>query len=129
MLGCALTTPPEPPGEQGLDVTAMVGFAGPVCGMVTVRCNTNAAARMAALMLGVVADQADSHLRDAVGELCNMIAGNFKNKICELRDCMLSVPTVITGVDYRLHLTASADFRTVLLFEGEPVVLDFEVHD
>ena len=36
-----------------------------------------------------------------LGELRNMIAGNFKLKVTSLADhCMLSVPTVITGDDY-----------------------------
>ena len=33
MLGYALEVPAEPTPEEGLDVTAMVGLAGPVCGI------------------------------------------------------------------------------------------------
>jgi len=129
MLGCTLEVPQEPPLEQGLDTTAMVGLAGQLCGIVTARCSAKAAARMASLMLGMNADQARSHLWDAVGELCNMIAGNFKSKIGRLGDgSLLSVPTVITGADYTVHPMAHEEIHTVLLFEGEPVVLVLEVH-
>jgi Chemotaxis phosphatase CheX len=39
-----------------------------------------------------------------VGEICNLVAGNFKNKIAGLGEvCMLSPPSVITGDDYTVH--------------------------
>jgi chemotaxis protein CheX len=130
MVGCPLQVPPEPPAEQGLDITAMVGLAGQLCGVLTVRCNSKSAVRMASEMLGIEADQAGPEMWDAVGEVCNVTAGNFKNKITGLGDgCMLSVPTVITGGDYRLHsLADTGALRTVLLFEGEPVVISLEIH-
>jgi len=129
MLGSTLEVPATSPAEEGLDITAMVGIAGQMCGIMTTRCSAKSAARMASLMLGVDANEADQHMWDAVGEVCNMIAGNFKNKIDGLGDgCMLSVPTVITGADYRLHAMVDEEIRTVLLFEGEPVVLGLEIH-
>jgi chemotaxis protein CheX len=89
----------EPRGEQ----TAMVGLAGSLCGMVTFRCSQVAASKFASLMLGGSAGSSQSTIRDALGELCNMIAGNFKAKISNLADsCVLSVPTVITGDDYSM---------------------------
>jgi hypothetical protein len=55
--------------------------------------------------------------------------GKFKNKIAGLGDgCLLSVPTVITGTEYSLHSMVNDEMHTVLLFEGEPVVLSLEVH-
>jgi len=67
---------------------------------------------------------------DAVGEICNMVAGNFKNKISGLGDgCMLSVPTVISGADYNLRTLIDGEIRIVFLFEGEPVVFSLEVHN
>jgi len=130
MLGCELEVLKESPSEEGLEITSMVGLAGQLCGIVTVRCSAKAASRMAARMLGIEADQAGSQKWDAVGELCNMIAGNFKNKITGLGDgCMLSVPTVITGGDYNLHAMVNEEIRAAFLFEEEPVVLGLEVHN
>src|SRR5579863_8870310 len=107
----------------------MVGLAGQVCGVLTLRCSAKSAARMASRMLGIDAEQAGSEMWDAVGEICNMVAGNFKNKITGLGDgCMLSVPTVITGSEYSFHSMVKDNLRTVLLFEGEPIVLSLEIH-
>jgi chemotaxis protein CheX len=84
---------------------------------------------MASRMLGVETAQAGPEMWDAIGEICNMVAGNFKNKIAGLGDgCMLSVPTVITGTEYSLHSMVSDEIHTTFLFEGEPVMLSLSVH-
>jgi len=129
MLGCKLETPAEPPSEEGLDITSMVGLAGQLCGILSVRCSAKSAAQMASRMLGIDAEKAGPEMWDAVGEICNMVAGNFKNKISGLGDgCMLSVPTVITGGDYNVHSMVNDNLHAVLLFAGEPVVISLEVH-
>jgi chemotaxis protein CheX len=130
MLGCHLEVPHEPPADTVLEITSMVGLAGVLCGIMTVRCSSKSAAQMASKMLGIDIDKAGPEMWDAAGEICNMVAGNFKNKISGLGDgCMLSVPTVITGADYSLHPMPDNDsVQTTLLFEGAPVVLSLEVH-
>jgi chemotaxis protein CheX len=130
MLGGHLDAAPAAFDEAGLDITAIVGLAGQVSGAIALRCPSESAILMAAKMLGVDAKQAGPEMRDAVGEVCNMIAGNFKNKIPGMGDgCMLSVPTVITGRDYRMHAVVdSAKIETHLLFEGLPLIVSIEVH-
>jgi len=130
MLGSQLTSAPDSFAEDALDVTSMVGLAGQICGVLTVRCSADSAVLMASKMLGVEVSQAGQELWDAVGEVCNMIAGNFKNKIAGMGNgCMLSVPTVITGADYSMHALAdSAKIETHLLFEGLPLIVSIEVH-
>ena len=56
----------EPRGEQ----TAMVGMAGALCGMTTLRCSKATAQKFAGLMLGGDAASSPSTSRDALGELC-----------------------------------------------------------
>src|SRR5258708_20048386 len=82
----------------------MVGMGGGVGGMMNIRWSHPAAQRPAGCMLAGAHAPSAGTIRDALGELCNMIAGNFKAKIPSLADlCMLSVPTVITGDDYSLE--------------------------
>jgi chemotaxis protein CheX len=130
MLGAGLTVPAEPAPDEGLDITAMVGLAGQLCGVVTVRCGSQSAVLMVARLLGTEPDQAGREMWDAVGEICNMVAGNFKNKVPGLADgCMLSVPTVITGGDYRLHSMAHEEaLHMAMAFEGAPVIISLQVH-
>lgn len=116
----------EPRGEQ----TAMVGLAGSLCGMITIRCSQSAAGRFASLMLGGASGSNTSTIRDAMGELCNMIAGNFKAKISNLADsCVLSVPTVITGEDYFMSPMDPSDGITIALnFDGDPMWVSLITH-
>jgi chemotaxis protein CheX len=116
----------EPQGE----LTAMVGMAGALCGMTTLRCSRLMSARFATQMLGGDAASNLSTAQDALGEMCNMIAGNFKGKVSTLADhCMLSVPTVITGGDYSMSTLEPSDGVTVaLMLDGEPIWLSLIIH-
>ncbi len=131
MLGCELTpaSTPEETDDQ-LDMTSMVGLAGRLCGVMSIRSSRKAAGLMASKMLGVDPAKVGPETTDAFGEVCNMIAGNFKNKISGLSDgCMLSVPTVITGNDYILHALAdSAGLEVRFLFETMPIVIALQIH-
>lgn len=129
MLSCQLI--PEPSiDESGMDVTSMVGLAGQLCGVITVRCHENAAILMASKMLGLPVEKVGQDFSDAVGEVCNMVAGNFKNKIAGLSNgCLLSPPSVITGSDYNLHsLTESPGLQVRMLFENLPVIITLQIH-
>ena len=129
MLAYSLEVPTIPPSDQGLDITAMVGLAGQLCGILTVRCSTQTAARMAARMLGTDLETAGEEKWDAMGEICNLVAGNFKHNIPGLGEgCMLSPPMVISGAEYSLHALIEDEIHTVLLFEGEPLVVCLEIH-
>ena len=112
------------------EFTAMVGFAGSLCGLLTLSCSAHTANQIAARMLGIESQNPGEQIWDALGELCNMIAGNFKNKLSGPDGhCMLSVPTVVTGAEYDFHpLSDGGSFETVLLFEGAPLVIRLEVH-
>jgi len=129
MLGCKLTVD-DTTTEGTLDVTAMVGLAGKLCGVLNVRCDGKAAALMTSKMLGVDLDKVGPDISDALGEICNMVAGNFKNKISGLGDgCMLSPPTVITGSDYSMYsLADSPGLEMRLLFENMPMVISLQIH-
>src|SRR5690349_12737071 len=103
--------------ESGMDVTSMVGLAGELCGVITVRCHQKAAVLMASKMLGLPEEKVGTDFYDAIGEVCNMVAGNFKNKIPGLSDgCMLSPPSVITGSDYSLRSIADSPALQVRMF-------------
>ena len=130
MLGCRLEGPMPPPATESFEFTSMVGLAGELCGVLTLRCSAKSAMRITSIMLGTEITRPDEQMWDAVGELCNVIAGNFKNKIPGVADrCMLSVPTVITGTNYNYYsLADAACLKLTFGFEGEIVSVSLEVH-
>lgn len=131
MVGEQLSVPEGSNTPVLSEVAGMVGLAGELCGVLTIRCSKKSAGKIACQMLGVAEDEAAAQAIDAVGEICNMVAGNFKAKIHGLEDkCMLSVPTVISGDSYELHSLASGErIELPLLFQGEPVWFSLEVQN
>jgi chemotaxis protein CheX len=130
MLGCRLEPAAGSEQRTGGEITAMVGLAGSACGVLTVCCSARAAAAVATHMLGAETVRSEDHVWDALGELCNMIAGNFKSKLSGVDGtCMLSVPTVITGGEYSFHALADGgSLETTMLFEGMPIIVRLDLH-
>jgi chemotaxis protein CheX len=88
-------------------VTAVVGFGGLLSGACVFRSGKSTALSIAGLMAGMEFSEIDDVVKDAIGEICNMIAGAWKGKVPELAaNCGLSVPAVISGRDYNLHVQA-----------------------
>jgi chemotaxis protein CheX len=85
---------------------------------------------MTSKMLGIEVKAVGEETSDALGEICNMVAGNFKNKISGLGEgCMLSPPTVISGNDYSMY--SQAEFPALelrLQFEGMPIVISLQIN-
>jgi chemotaxis protein CheX len=130
MMGSKLERADSTPVHASLEFTAMVGLAGSVCGVLSLHCGSDTATLMVKHMLGGDAEELEQQRWDALGEICNMIAGNFKDKLTGIGcRCLLSVPTVITGGDYRVHpLAGSHSVDVHLLFENRPIELLLEVH-
>jgi CheY-specific phosphatase CheX len=124
-LEIAESEPTEP-----LNITAMIGLAGSLCGVISVRCSSEAATLVAAKMLGVPIAEASASTHDAVAEIDNMVAGNFKSKLTGSNHCMLSIPTVITGADYQLRsLDVGQVVQLFVLFGKHPVTVSMELHN
>ena len=130
MLASHLTKPVTPAPEAAMNITGMVGLAGQLCGVLSIACDEKSAALMASKMLGIELDKVGPEVADALGEVCNMVAGNFKNKIPGLGDgCLLSPPSVITGNDYSIHSMAQTPALEVgFLFENMPIIVSVQVH-
>ena len=110
-----------PATVENESVTAVVGFVGALSGACVFRSGARTALKIAAQMTGMEFDSIDDTVKDGIGEICNMLAGAWKGKIPELAaNCGLSVPAVITGRDYNLHVQAPEfQVRHVYRFDNE----------
>lgn len=102
----------EPPipglsSQEANERTAVVGFSGAMRGSCQIRMTSHAAQAIASAMLGgAPIEEGDDSINDALGELCNMLAGGWKNDVPGLAsECALSPPTVISGRDYKVHMS------------------------
>jgi len=128
MVGARLVPAHGEEPSCGLSVTGTVGIAGAMRAILSVRCSTYAATKIASHMLGVPVEEAVAQNCDAIGEICNMVAGQFKAKIGFEAECLLTVPTVITGSDYRVHSAAQGTRLEVpALYNGEPLSLALDI--
>jgi len=131
MVGTKLVRCYDESPKVAAEFTAMVGMAGALCGVFTIRCSQYAASAIASKMLGIPIEEASDQKCDAMGEVCNMVAGSFKSMLPGGgENCMLSVPTVITGADYQLR--ALADGQTIELrmqFDDELLWFSLKLHD
>ena len=85
MLGSKLETS-EATECIPLEFMAMVGLAGELRGVLSLRCTSKSAAMMASKMLDLEPEAVGEQMWDATGEIANMIAGNFKNKLTGMGD-------------------------------------------
>jgi chemotaxis protein CheX len=84
--------------------TAIVGISGTMRGSFQIRIGTLAARTIASAMLGgSLVEEDDGSIDDALGELCNMIAGGWKNSFPVFSESTLSPPTVVSGQNYKIH--------------------------
>ena len=82
------------PGEHLLGT---IEFSGKAEGRVYLRLSKEGAKRVAAGVLGLKAEELNdaAEINDAVGELLNIITGNFKSNLCDAGlDCRLHTPIV-----------------------------------
>jgi chemotaxis protein CheX len=128
MLACDLQ-PVATKASKSAEVTAVIGLAGQLSGVFTVRCSSRAAVLMTAAMLAIEPEEVDQQTWDGIGEICNMLAGNFKAKLNGLGDrCMLSVPTVVCGADYTVRSLANGGrIERNFLFKEEPIRISLDV--
>jgi len=113
MLGIDCRRDPGPMIMEQESVTAVVGFGGLLSGACVFKSGSSTAIKIAASMTGMVFTEVDDTVKDGIGEICNMLAGAWKGKVPDLAaNCGLSIPAVITGRDYNLHVQAP-EFKLV----------------
>jgi len=96
--------PLEP--NNGNQIVGSVGFAGAVLGNLNLHVDKEFACLMTAAMLGMETDEieGDEEVHDVIGELCNMICGDLKSRLCDAGlACELSIPTITTGKEFRIE--------------------------
>ncbi len=96
--------PPE--NNNGNHIVGTVSFAGTVLGSLNLHVDEEFACQMTAAMLGMETDEieSDEEIHDVIGELCNMICGDLKSRLCDVGlSCELSIPTITSGKEFKIE--------------------------
>jgi chemotaxis protein CheX len=100
----------DPPNIQsvttGKHIVGTVGFAGAAMGNVSISVSRQFAREMTAAMLGMTVDDisSDEEVHDVIGEVCNMVGGDLKSRLCDAGfSCSLSIPSVTFGESFRIE--------------------------
>ena len=106
MLGLSLQSGPagiqRPAAGQDSGVVCFVGFAGQWSGSGSIRCSDKLARVISGKLLLTEFDSVNEEVLDAMGEIANMIIGNFKDDAAfKLGPLGLSTPTVIYGNNFQ----------------------------
>ncbi len=104
-------------GRRGVltgDLSSMVGLAGDLKGVLTVSCPAAVATAVSSAMLGMELTELDEDVRDAMGEITNMVAGGLKSSLAaEGTMVNIAVPTTIIGRGMRTSGLPGAQRLTV----------------
>ena len=120
MLGLKVELYPMPWACPPDMVTATVHFAGAWQGAVLLECTRGQARAFTRLLMSIDRSvMSDEDVRDALGELTNMLAGNLKSVLPG--GVVLSMPSVIVGSDYSLQICGKRSIERVPFWTAEDV--------
>jgi chemotaxis protein CheX len=85
------------------DVSAIIGITGAARGSMALTFSESAIKSIAGSLLGVHFTEVDDELRDAVGELTNMICGDARRRLSEEGiSLQAGIPTIVSGKNHTI---------------------------
>ncbi len=94
---------PVADGHQMYAVTSVIGLSGCLSGAISISVPRPVAIAILGRMTGIEAPEVDDFVRDAVGEIANMIGGTGKKELAAHYELQLGLPQVIVGEDYKVY--------------------------
>lgn len=98
------------------NITSMIGLGGGIRGILAIHCPKVVATSITSGFLGMDVVEIDDDVKDAIGEIANMIAGNLKVAFAGVDIAVeLAIPTTVVGEAFRLAGIAGATRHYVSL--------------
>lgn len=120
MFPSSLALTPGTPTNPADCVTGFVMIEGAFDGVVLLRCPARLAATLTDAMFDTSGDPSADDVRDAVGEITNMLAGNIKTVLPH--PSHIGLPVVALGRDYHVRVVGAKVVGDVgYLVDGEAV--------
>jgi chemotaxis protein CheX len=84
------------------DLSAVIGLTGEARGAVVISMKNELAIKITNTLTGTVHESLDEEVLDAIGEIVNIVAGNVKRELEESFRLVISLPTVVKGMEHSL---------------------------
>ena len=127
MMGVHCASVDDCPDDGAEIISSVIGLAGAMSGTCVLRCEERTARRIAGALTGTEFKSLDNLVKDAMGEVCNMVTGAWKGRHPVFASkCMLSTPTVVTGSSYQLH-TQRPELRIERYYRFEACSFSFSL--
>lgn len=102
------------------NITSMIGLGGGIKGLLAVHCPLAVATAITSSFLGMDVEEIDDDVKDAIGEITNMIAGNLKVSFAAVDvKIELAIPTSIVGDSFYVSGIADSTRLAVPFKMGE----------
>jgi len=94
---------PEAPTEEPISILApnlssLIGLAGDLKGILAIHCPAEVAMGVTTAMLGMEVTELGEDVKDAIGEIANMVAGGLKEALApDGKKIELAIPTTVIG--------------------------------
>ncbi len=96
------------------NITSMIGLGGGLKGLLAVHCPSSVAKGVTSSFLGMDVEEIDDDVKDAIGEIANMVAGNLKNSFTNWDvNIELAIPTTVVGDSF--YVSGIADSNRLLV--------------
>ncbi|WP_291316101.1 chemotaxis protein CheX [Desulfuromonas sp.] len=95
-------------------VSGMVGLAGSCRGLLAINVPNPVAKAVTGNFLGLEVEEIDEDVKDAIGELANMVAGGIKAALSDGgKDIKMSIPSTVSGEEYSMEYSNDGEGVTV----------------
>lgn len=116
---------PDCIGVEGDSLLGSITFTGNIEGCMGIGCTKECAKTIARNMLAMEDDEeiSEAEIRDAMGEIANMVMGSIKANLLKLDvgNLNVSIPSVISGLQLSSTLGDKANEVSMLIFIDESI--------
>lgn len=110
-------------------ISGIIGLAGSTKGLLAIHLPNPAALAITEAFLGMAVEEIDEDVRDAIGELANMLGGSLKSVLDPGGGgVQLSMPSAVHGEEYSVDCLANAQTISVpFSFNGHEFTVELQL--
>lgn len=123
------------PKRFNVDLSGVIGITAPgLSGAVAIHCDFKLAHKITSILLcsdmPENTDRINDEVRDAFGELVNVIVGSFKVALSSFigHPAQMTIPTVIVGHTHSTHICGGGEWRAIMFdVSGERLLVECQL--